>query len=1504
MRYNVTVMCLLMAALVLAEDLLAHPHTNPLSDDADDSASWLVSAGTDHSSNRCEQTTIRPDDGPFVITVDAGGALHCLSHDPRATSDVRMPPITSEWSFHTGSPVISTSSRYRENVDVAALRAIDPLSVPPSVSEEGVLLIHAASADTITTRQGNTTVPNPASKRYRMGTIAELLQKQYTYLNDTKIFATSSINVWTINARTGALITADGGSCLQPQGALEVVRLDTLLQARNDVFGYAWNVTYSKFRVAWSGGSEGRASADMDDGSDDTVLDLTRHSGSSEYRKVRPRGSTESERRHHRELQEAQSRLKLASYASVVTHDFDETDWRRVEALVAEWKRSSEDADWAKPFALMLLVVRGQVLSMQEAIRLHAAHFALPLRIAPPSPLAGATSLSSTLPVAGSEGDSNRLVVKAHHHDARSGAVQRHSHELRGYPIGLVENDAHDDQGIAPPLHPEGVPTLDILYHEHQHRVNRNEHMPTTTGPPTTAPIVAPQVTWNRSTLFVAANVAMFVVVVALAAAGILPRRLLQGTWRDQDSDLRQLAPFLDSPSSLLPQVHPATPEPLVRHPPALTSFGVPPPLTLGTSSATLFQPQSIVNHSFASSTGLNDAATSGAHELQGAGGTSPTILSGDDTTLHVAALREEGMEPRQPSGSSDMTNFSFHDGFTVAAFAAVQGQPALAEVVSVVRGGVPLHRPTPAAPVMVVFVPVDTIPTPCGETPAAAGGSGSGSGAWVDAAASSSCNAPRCVSATNHNSSSSNNNSALLERAHSSFQDAATETDDSVNGSIGMQVPTVSNISSHLEEEEERHHEENVEMDDNRERNEDGDRVTGADGSVVAAHRQDPDENHSSFATSSSSSEELTSADHIQHRPQHYPNHHHHHLGSGSELCNSLMESSEPMSPTERRGPSTVPSVTTDDEDEAWWRRGLSAAKSYCEREVPPVVGPKQAAVRQLQELPRVTSVDFTAGGVDEDDDHRTNDSSGMMLLHPSGSTVIEEVLSPVAPESPLRWRQDLSTARDSSHGGRLSVDSTGSAALHLTSPQLFQQHFKIIKRIGFGGAGSVFSVEHRVTKAQYAVKVIPLEDDDVRSIREAVLHGSFDCPFVVRFYYCWIEDMSMETAVRLGIFDKDDGMDTASFISGKPGDASPCNTSTTLMPTSLRLLFIQMEYFRHGTLEDWLKLRERDIRTRRAAQLKSLHTGSASGSCGPSSKNSDVASTTTGRSKDSDATPVQSCAPELSEYLLRFGPAAGAPPPTEIDRIECCEFLLQICKGLDYLHAQGIVHRDVKPSNVFLTEKQGVKIGDFGLASRRKGADEDLAMLPGGPGYVGEEDTTPQCSPLYCSPEQRAGHRVTTASDIFSVGVLAVELFSTFATAHERIATLEALRTSGHVPDVLCATFAQEMNVLKPLLHLQPSQRPSTTTVIQRLKSHIRMLKKQAKQGGGGLASGATPVDDLCSSQPETPERVPRHGPQIDDNGSCVMLPAASPLRRDGRHSAASSSVSRESSDNERPQ
>ena len=93
--------------------------------------------------------------------------------------------------------------------------------------------------------------------------------------------------------------------------------------------------------------------------------------------------------------------------------------------------------------------------------------------------------------------------------------------------------------------------------------------------------------------------------------------------------------------------------------------------------------------------------------------------------------------------------------------------------------------------------------------------------------------------------------------------------------------------------------------------------------------------------------------------------------------------------------------------------------------------------------------------------------------------------------------------------------------------------------------------------------------------------------------------------------------------------------------------------------------------------------------------------------------------------------------------------EWLRQAAAGLDAAHAQGIVHRDVKPANLLLDDEDRVHVTDFGIASA---AGLDTLTLPG----------TVLGTAGYLSPEQARGETATPASDRYALGVVAYELLT----------------------------------------------------------------------------------------------------------------------------------------------
>jgi len=92
---------------------------------------------------------------------------------------------------------------------------------------------------------------------------------------------------------------------------------------------------------------------------------------------------------------------------------------------------------------------------------------------------------------------------------------------------------------------------------------------------------------------------------------------------------------------------------------------------------------------------------------------------------------------------------------------------------------------------------------------------------------------------------------------------------------------------------------------------------------------------------------------------------------------------------------------------------------------------------------------------------------------------------------------------------------------------------------------------------------------------------------------------------------------------------------------------------------------------------------------------------------------------------------------------------YITQVLEGLIYLHEQGVIHRDIKGANILTDKKGSVKLADFGVAAGPTALDDD-----------GRDDNEVVGSPYWMAPEVIEQNGSSTASDIWSVGCVVVEL------------------------------------------------------------------------------------------------------------------------------------------------
>ena len=231
-----------------------------------------------------------------------------------------------------------------------------------------------------------------------------------------------------------------------------------------------------------------------------------------------------------------------------------------------------------------------------------------------------------------------------------------------------------------------------------------------------------------------------------------------------------------------------------------------------------------------------------------------------------------------------------------------------------------------------------------------------------------------------------------------------------------------------------------------------------------------------------------------------------------------------------------------------------------------------------------------------------------------------------------------------------------------------------------------------------------------------------------------------------------------------------------------------------------------------------------------------------------------------------------------------EAVNVLAQACRGLDYAHRNGVVHRDVKPGNLLRSRDNAVKLADFGIAKAAEQSDITKAGSVLG-------------TAAYLSPEQARGEPAGPASDLYALGVVSYQLLAgRLPYEAASLTDLARLQETSPPPrlDELNPDVPRALaEAIMVALHRDPERRYADAGEMeQALVDGLAGQGSRPRHGkhlgdgrhGGHPDAGGHPGDDrdAAAGAPAPPARADRRGPPRRRRARARRPPAAAPARR----------------------
>lgn len=449
-------------------------------------------------------------------------------------------------------------------------------------------------------------------------------------------------------------------------------------------------------------------------------------------------------------------------------------------------------------------------------------------------------------------------------------------------------------------------------------------------------------------------------------------------------------------------------------------------------------------------------------------------------------------------------------------------------------------------------------------------------------------------------------------------------------------------------------------------------------------------------------------------------------------------------------------------------------------------------------------------------------------------------------------------------------------------SSTSRFEQDFEVLGSLGEGGQGAVYKVRSKVDGCLYAVKKVELPGSvqrdspeleqalrEVRSMATMPPHAN-----VVRYHTSWIEESSgdEDSASTESVRGSEAGSLNDSSAKGVPVDTVAQEETSVLNETepSFSLDFssgsisfdqystpgfsfaessesgedvdAEVSFGEPASLGKVVRQARRETKTKKPSLVVYIQMelcGSPSGpqSVEPSSFNRLLDRLTfkshSKTPKVDETQPTSETLSTLAAWLRSSLDERSNWSSQSATHLEGLKLFLGLAQGVAHMHSCGVIHRDLKPDNVFLNGNIA-KIGDFGLSKSifsdgsRFNNDSGSRERPVDVARIGEEygdHTTALGTFTYASPEQlgyrfsepavklSAASRLKSAkysikSDIFALGVILLEMCCPFSTMMERSQVLTGVR-HGVVPQRALQHFPAEMTLVLRMTAIDPADR-----------------------------------------------------------------------------------------------